>query len=252
MELWSAGTDGSSMRQLTYLNGDGVPLFPTWSSDSKTITFFLRKKGLNYAFEISSSGGEVKQLRGGADYSLYPQYSRDRNWLYFISNMGNRFRVWRISLIENHASPQEVTLRDARFFRLAPDGEGLYYLSPTGNTTALIYHDLKTDTEHPVWQLLQTPVGFTAWDISQGQLYYIAVDPVSLAPHLFKANLTTSAIADFGTVSVSYWFGITSVAASPDGQTVWVSKVEGDDGNLMSLRLENAQAQLAQINLPPQ
>jgi Tol biopolymer transport system component len=252
MELWSAGTDGFAMRRLTYLNGDGVPLFPTWSSDGKMITFFLRKKGLNYAFEISSSGGEIKQLRGGADYSLYPQYSRDRQWLYFVSNMGNRFRVWRISLIENHTSPQEVTLRDTRFFRLTTDGEGLYYLSPTGNTTALIYHDLKTDTEHPVWQLRQTPVGFTAWDISQGQLYYIAVDPVSLAPHLFKANLTTSSVSNFGTVSVSYWFGITSVAASPDGQTVWVSKVEGDDGNLMSLRLENAHAQLAQINLPSQ
>jgi Tol biopolymer transport system component len=250
MELWSARTDGSAMRRLTHLNGDGIPLFPSWSPDGKTITFFLRKNGLNYALEISSPGGEVKQLRGGADYSIYPQYSHDGHWLYFISNMGNRFRVWRISLVENHASPQEVTLRDTRFFRVATDREGLYYLSPTGNTTALIYHDLKTNTEHAVWQWQQTPVGFTAWDIGQGQLYYIAVDPVSLAPHLFKANLATSGISDLGTVSVSYWFGITSVAASPDGQTVWVSKVEDDDGNLMSLRLEREHSQLAQINLP--
>jgi Tol biopolymer transport system component len=250
MELWSARTDGSDMRRLTYLNGDGFPLFPSWSSDGKVITFFLRKTGFNYALEIPSSGGKAKQLRGGADYSIYPQYSHDRHWLYFISNMGNRFRVWRISLIENHTNPQEVTLKDTRFFRVATDSEGLYYLSPTGSTIALIYHDLKTNTEHPVWQWRQAPVGFTAWDISQGQLYYVAVDPVSLAPHLFTANLATSGISDLGVAPVSYWLGVTSVAASPDGQTVWVSKVEGDGGNLMSLRLESQHAQLAQINLP--
>jgi Tol biopolymer transport system component len=237
MELWVSSIDNPSPRQLTSFNGSGIPVFPSWSADSQKVVFFCRRKGLNYAYEVMAQGGSLRLLRGGVDYTLYPQYSPDNKWLYYLSNYGRRFRVWRVSLADLDSTPEEVTMQDVNYFRLAADGRSLYFSSRAGNITDLIRKDLTTGQTETVWEWKQAPIGTCDWDVSKGRLYFVSADTGSLGSHLVTADLRTHVSRDLGSVRMTYWFGTTSIAAAPDGGSVWISKLDHDDSNMMSLPL---------------
>ena len=238
MELWVSAIDTSAPRQLTRFGGDGIPVFPSWSADSRRIAFFCRRKGLNYAYDVGVQGGTMRLLRGGTDYTLYPQYSPDNKWLYFLSNRGHRFRLWRLLLDNLTAPPEEITMQNVTYFRLAKDGKTLYFASHAGTTTYLISKDLQTGRTQTVWKWDGTPLGLGDWDISGNRLYFLAPDPASLASRVVMADLATQTTRELGKVPTNYWFGINSISAAPDGGSVWISKLDRDDGNIMSLRLQ--------------
>jgi WD40-like Beta Propeller Repeat len=237
MELWVSSIANPAPRQITSFEGAGIPVFPSWSADNQKIIFFYRRKGLNYAYEVSAQGGSLRLLRGGADYTLFPQYSPDGKWLYFLSNFGQRFRIWRISVANLASQPEEMTTQDVSYFRLAADGRALYFSSRSGGETTLIRKDLITGQTRTVWEWKQAPVGLSDWDVSRNRLFYVSADNLSLGSHLFTADLATRATRDLGEVRTTYWFGTTSIAAAPDGNSVWISKMDHDDSNMMSLPL---------------
>jgi Tol biopolymer transport system component len=237
MELWVSSIANPAPRQITSFGGEGIPVFPSWSPDSQKVIFFYRRKGLNYAYDVPTQGGGVRLLRGGSDYTLFPQYSPDNKWLYYLSNYGHRFRVWRVSLADLTSQPEEMTTQDVSYFRLAADGRSVYFSSRTGGTTTLIRKDLITGQVRTVWEWKQVPVGLSDWDVSRNRLYFVSGDNGSLGSHLVTADLQTHAMRDLGNVRTTYWFGTTSIAAAPDGNSVWISKMDRDDSNLMSLSL---------------
>jgi hypothetical protein len=130
-----------------------------------------------------------------------------------------------------------MTTQDVSYFRLARDGRSLYFSSRTGGTTALIRKDLITGQARTVWEWKQVPVGISDWDVSMNRLYFVSGDNGSLGSHLVTVDLETHATRDLGKVRTTYWFGTTSIAASPDGNSVWISKMDRDDSNMMSLSL---------------
>jgi Tol biopolymer transport system component len=238
MELWVSPIANPAPRQITSFSGDGIPVFPSWSADSRKVVFFCRKKGLNYAYEVPAEGGSLRLLRGGADYTLFPQYSPDNKWLYYVSNYGHRFRIWRVSLSNLSSQPEEMTMQDVSYFRLAQDGKALYFSSRDGMTTVLNRKDIATGQVQTIWEWKDIPLGLCDWDVSGHRLYFVFPNPESLTSHLVTADLDTRAQRDLGKVRTTYWFGTTSIAAAPDGNSVWVSKVDRGDNNIMSLRLQ--------------
>ncbi len=238
MELWVSPIDRPAPRQITAFNGDGIPVFPSWSADGRKVVFFCRKKGLNYAFEASTEGGTPRMLRGGADYTLFPQYSPDNKWLYYVSNFGHRFRIWRVRLANLSSQPEEMTMQDVSYFRLTPDGRALYFSSRDGMTTVLNRKDIATGQIQTIWEWKDIPIGLCDWDVSGHRLYFVSPNPESLTSHLLTVDLDTHVERDLGKVRTTYWFGTTSIAATPDGNSVWVSKIDRGGNNIMSLRLQ--------------
>jgi len=238
MELWSSSIDNPEPRQVTKLSGEGIPFFPSWSADGKMVAFFCRKKGLNYAFEIPVKGGSARLLRGGIDYTQYPQYSPDGKLLYLLSDSDHRYRVLRISLANLTSPPEEVTMEDVSYFRLTPDGQTLYFSSRERGATTLIRKDLRTNQQQTVWEWKQEQLNFSDWDVVNNRLFFIASQDGSLGQHLVVADLQTHKQQDLGKIRTGYWLGVTGIAASPDGNSVWVSQVDRDDSNVASIQLQ--------------
>jgi Tol biopolymer transport system component len=237
MELWVSSIANPAPRQISSFEGAGIPVFPSWSPDNRKIIFFYRRKGLNYAYEITAQGDTLRLLRGGADYSLFPQYSPDNKWLYYLSNSGHRFRIWRVSLANLDSRPEEMTTQDVSYFRLAADGRSLYFSSRAEGATELIRKDLITGQTRAVWNWKQVPIGICDWDVSRNRLYFVSPESGSPESHLVTVDLQTHAMRDLGKVRTTYWYGTTSIAAAPDGNSVWISKVDHDESNMMLLSL---------------
>lgn len=123
LELWVSGADGSSPSQLTALDGAGTP---RWSPDSKTIAFDSRLNDHGAVFTVPADGGEPRALVHGQEENLVPSFSRDGRWVYFGSDRGGNWQVWKVS--SSGGTPVKVTSHGGFAAQEASDGY-LYYAS---------------------------------------------------------------------------------------------------------------------------
>jgi serine/threonine protein kinase/Tol biopolymer transport system component len=66
MDLWTTGTDGSNLRQLTH--GEGLNSDPSVSPDGRAIVFISSRTGTDSIWKMDSDGGNPVQLtRGGSE-----------------------------------------------------------------------------------------------------------------------------------------------------------------------------------------
>jgi hypothetical protein len=130
-----------------------------------------------------------------------------------------------------------MTTQDVSYFRLAADGRSLYFSSRAEGATELIRKDLITSQTRAVWDWKQVPIGICDWDVSRNRLYFVSPENGSPESHLVTVDLQTQAMRDLGKVRTTYWYGTTSIAAAPDGNSVWISKVDHDESNMMLLSL---------------
>jgi Tol biopolymer transport system component len=123
MEIWISAADGSSPSQLTALDGAGTP---RWSPDSKTIAFDSRYNGRGAIFTVSGDGGEARPLVHRDSENLVPSFSMDGHWIYFGSDEGGQWQVWKVS--SSGGPPMAVTTRGGFAAQEGSDGY-LYYTS---------------------------------------------------------------------------------------------------------------------------
>jgi Tol biopolymer transport system component len=232
-EVWVAGTDGSPARKITALNGTGLPMMPSWSPAGEKVVFFCRRNGLNYAIEVLVSGGPEKVLEGGAAYTLEPQYAADGKSIYYASNAGGRFRIWRKSL-DGSSGPVEVTTEEAELFRLSQNGRILYFLRGT-TPPQLVRKDLITGEQQTVWTWKKGLRVDYGWDVSGRFLYFVCQPNGKPDSQLIVANLDTQREGLLANLRTTGW--ATGLAASRDGKSVLVSQVDRDDTDIMYLNL---------------
>jgi Tol biopolymer transport system component len=211
-------------------------MWPSWSPDGTRIAFFSRLDGLNYAYETDATSGRTRSLRCGDDYSLSPQYSGDGRSLYFVSNAGHRFRIWRKPLVPN-ADAEPLVAQDVRFFRISKDWRYLYFLQ--FNPERLIQLNLATKEEVSVWSFADSVAAFDAWDVAGNKLFYVGLEPTSSTPQVVSIDLRSGERKVLGTFRRLNQEWQSNIAASPDGQSVVVSQIDRDDTKLMLFHLDH-------------
>jgi Tol biopolymer transport system component/DNA-binding winged helix-turn-helix (wHTH) protein len=125
-QIWVCSIDGQSLRQLTQL--DGVvsgPGSPSWSPQGGRILFDARIYGHAHIFAISATGGSATQITFGDVNDIVPRWSADGRSIYFRSNRGGRWRLWKLP--ESGGTPQPVTSDDGIAGQESPDGKWLYF-----------------------------------------------------------------------------------------------------------------------------
>jgi Tol biopolymer transport system component len=233
--IWISVLNSGEPRQLTSLRQGEMPMWPSWSPDGTRITFYSRRNGVNYAYETEAASGTTRVLRSGDDYSLSPHYSADGKSLYFASNAGHRFRIWRKPLVPN-ADAEPLIAEDVRFFRASKDCRSLYFLQ--FNPERLIQLNLATNEETPLWTFTDSVAAFDAWDVAGNKLFYVSLEPTSSAPQVVSVDLRggeRKVLATFRRLSQEWQ---SSIAASPDGLSVVVSQIDRDDTKLMLFPLD--------------
>ncbi len=100
-KLWKISLETSTVVQLT-TDANTMESDPTWSRDGSHI-IFVSDKGLdgtgqpnNDIWMMRANGTDVRQLTTNGSDDVNPVVSHDQAWIYFVSNRGYKWGIWRI------------------------------------------------------------------------------------------------------------------------------------------------------------
>ncbi len=157
-QIWVASIDGASLRQLTSTNGP-MAGSPSWSHTGDHILFDARPGGHSHIFSIASSGGPARQLTTGDANDIVPRWSNDDRTVFFRSNRGGRWQLWKLALTPSGTAdgpPVRLTSGDGMAAQESADGTTLVFTR--GDEAGLWQLDLRTGRETRL--LAQPPAGF--------------------------------------------------------------------------------------------
>ena len=230
-EIWLADPDGINAVQLTSMAEAGAP---RWSPDGERIVFQSNREGQDDVYVIPAVGGKPRNLTSHPANDARPSFSRDGHWIYFLSNRSGERQIWKIPASGGTAI--QVTNNGGFAASESPDGAYLYY-------------NQRMDLPSPLWRLPTTggvPVKVldgvvrAAFAVLDGGIYYIDqpsgeggilnIDRPSGETRLqyfdFATNRSTTVAHNLGNV----YLGLT---ASPDGRTIFFSRVDSSLAELM-------------------
>jgi Tol biopolymer transport system component/DNA-binding winged helix-turn-helix (wHTH) protein len=232
-EIWISSMDGKELRQLTFLRG---PLTgsPAWSNHVEgqpdRILFDSRPDGHSHIFAVPAGGGQSRQLSFGNANDIVPRWSRDDQWVYFRSNRGGRWQLWKVAAAGG--DPQPVTTGDGIEPQESPDGRWLYYTR--GNEDGIWRTPVAGGPEVQVSK--QPSAGYWGyWQVTARGIFYLDRSHAPAAIRILNPETgETSLFANLQQTPPPY-AGISVVNGGPDEGRVVLMTDENDAGRHITL-----------------
>lgn len=226
-DIWTCDVDGTNCDRITSLQG--VAGRARWSPNGRYIAFEFhpKERGEIYMVEVPGGTPHLVPTIPGAD-NLSPSWSRDGNWLYFASKLGNEpFQLWKMPV--QGGSPSRLTKNGGISPVESPDGRFLYYSKyEQGGVWRM---PLEGGEES---QVLSDAGGYEwpNWAITSNGIYFLRFDKflrVSIAFFEFASGKTTSLWA----LDKEPGWG---VSVSPDSKTLIYVQDEFAESNIMLVK----------------
>jgi len=228
-EIWTSDRDGANAIQLTSLGTSAGA--PNWSPDGQRIVFQASRNGQANIYIIPAVGGKPQNLTSDAANHTRPSFSHDGKWIYFTSTRSGDRQLWRMPAFGGDAT--QITSNGAFAGFESPDGAYLYY-------------NQSMETPSPLWRVptsgnaagkvlasgaaekVLDGVVLAAFAVLDHGIYYIARASTEGRLQYFDLATHKSTIVahDLGHV----FLGLT---ASPDGRTIFYSRVDSSLDDLM-------------------
>jgi Tol biopolymer transport system component/DNA-binding winged helix-turn-helix (wHTH) protein len=221
--FWICDTEGHNVFQL---GSDGKVGAYNWSPDSQHLAFDFLTSGYLNVFKMSTEGGVPRQLTFEKSNNVRPSWSRNGQWIYFGSDRGGDWQVWKIPSTGGPAV--QVTRRGGFVALESPNGKFLYYSKdfPRGygsRTAGLWRMPVEGGEEAPVIKTLEVGLG-GYWDIIDKGIYFVETgsDKVASAPPMVLKffSFATGGVKEIAPLEKRLMYGNQGLSASPDGR--WV------------------------------
>jgi Tol biopolymer transport system component len=119
-EIWVSAADGSHPRQLTAFGGRALLSHTTWSPDGREIAFHARVEGNSDIYAVDAFGIETRRITAEGSREIFPSFSVDGRWIYFMSDRTGRMEVFRSG--PSGTPAEQVTKTGAMTARETTDG----------------------------------------------------------------------------------------------------------------------------------
>jgi Tol biopolymer transport system component/DNA-binding winged helix-turn-helix (wHTH) protein len=228
-EVWRSDADGSNLLQLTNFHG---PLSGTasFSPDGSTVLLDSRVDGNAHLFTVSAEGGPVHQITSGKSDEVMPSYSHDGRWIYFPSNRGGTWNVWKMPASGGEAL--QVTKEGGFRAFESEDGRYLYYAK--GQSVQGIWR-VPVDGGKEEQVIDMPPAGLNGhFALHRNRLYFVN-SPVDLRSKELKLgvfDIATGKTRVVSALNVPPAFGSPGLAVSPDGKQVLIVAQENSGAEL--------------------
>jgi len=224
-ELWVARMDGTNLVRLTEPTGYRLGS-PRWSPDGHWIAYDAQ--GANGRFDvyvIDAAGGQPRCLTPRVSDENLPSWSRDGKWIYFASNRGGRYEVWR----EPAAGGEDVQITRGGGFEAfeSCDGKTLYYTKHTSTYTSPLFARPVEGGEER--QVLDS-VFLLSFSIAENGIYHVVNRGT---PFGFEIRFLDFATGKDHVLYTSDLLPAQGLTVSPDGRTILYSALAAYNADLM-------------------
>jgi Tol biopolymer transport system component len=221
-EIWICDSDGSNALPLTSLGGT-YSGSPRWSPEGERIAFcsVLEKQWDIYV--TSPNGGKPKRLTTNPANDALPSWSRDGQWIYFVSNRSGEDQVWKMPAGGGDAV--KLSQKGGSFASESPDSQWVYYT--------------KNFSDSPLWKVpryggeetqVLASVYRLAFAIVNEGIYFIPKPDSAGRYSIQFLNFATKRIQSVSPVEGPTY---TDLSVSPDGRWILFSQVDHSGSDLM-------------------
>ena len=226
-EVWVAGIDGTSPRQLTKLERRRGGL-PRYSPDGRYISFDTLSPDTDFDVHvISAEGGEVRQLTASKGEDGRSSWSHDGRVIYFFSERSGSRQIWRVPF--PNGEPVQVTRNGGYEAFESPDGKRLYYVADQ-NRPGL----RKVPVEGGPEVDIAAGVHQGYWALSANAVYYLDFNQQTpTGTPVRRLDLSTGRESTVAMVKRRFFRPAPGLAVSPDGRVLALATIADLGSDLM-------------------
>ena len=136
-EIWTASSDGSGWRQLTFLGGPSAQA-PRWSPDGRHIAFTVTDAGQQSVYVVPAAGGPLRKLPATGESNAWAVWTPDSRSVIFVSTRSGVRELWTAQV--DGGAPVPFSALKANAPRLSVDGKTLFYTRDEGNLSVIYKH----------------------------------------------------------------------------------------------------------------
>lgn len=223
-EIWVSENDGASPEKVTNFGGPYVGP-PRWAPDGQQLVFDARPEGPADLYVVHIAEKRPRRLTTGPDNELVPRWSNDGRWIYFASDQGSTWQVWKMPTAGGSAS--RVTHHGGFEAFESGDGTRLFYTKPGMSGIWEMRIGGREETVH-LPELASDPWG--NWMVRGQDLYVLDHTRDNRFPLLRYNTLTgkTTRIKELKGAPDNLGFSL-----SPDGQWVVYTRQDRAESDVM-------------------
>ena len=220
-EIWVCDSDGSNAVQVTSLGG-GLPAYPHWSSDGRSIAFWLEQGGRSDVYVVNANGGASKPIVTHPEGGKFPFWSPDGESLYFASL---DHQIWKIH--SQSGTPVQITRNGGDVPQVSPDGRFVYFQRPSADRIGVWRIPAAGGDEREVINSVH-PVG--KWTVGEKGLYFFTPPDERGLSEIRCYEFATGTTTAILTIPHGVYYGM---ALSPDGKSLLYSQIDAVGSDLM-------------------
>jgi len=226
LEIWVCDERGQACAQLTSMAPRAAGN-PRWSPDGSQIAF---DSGGIYV--VRCDGGSPRALTVEGFEEGLPSWSRDGQWIYYASNRGGAWQIWKSPAAGGEAV--QVTQHGGFAAFESFDGRFLYYTKPIGlmwtfGLSSIWRMPVAGGEETRVVE--RTSTGY--WGLLNDGLCYLDPSGLHLPFSIQYLNFVTGQIRKVGSIVQEPDWSTPSFAVSPDGSWMLYTKRPREERDLM-------------------